>query len=235
MTRILISTVVIALASSIIEGQTKRSAVRTDPRSVSASTLPAASLIPKGAVAGNAYTNKFLGFTLPLPDVWTIASDDFVFYMKRKGVDVSAKPPQAADLASQKKVDANFKRLSILVTAYRSLPGSPQNAMVRIAAEDVRRLETNRPVKDAVDYVDLMRSELGMVRMPASYKYSETQAEKLGPNQFAYLDTSDNEGKTRVYVTVRKGYAILFSLNYVADEDLETFRDVLARANFALK
>jgi len=235
MKKFLFSLAIGLTASTIVLGQTKSTAsrppVKTTPPSSSAAAVP----IPKGEITGNLYTNKFLGFTIPLPETWTIATDEFATYMKGKGVDVSAKPPKAADLLSQKKVDANFKRLSILATAYRSLPGTPQNSMIRIAAEDVRHLDTNRPVKDAVDYVDLMRTQLGSVRMPAGYRYSETQAERLGSNQFAYIDTSDNEGKTRIYVTVRRGYAVLFSLNYVADDDLETFRDILARANFALK
>lgn len=195
----------------------------------------APSSIPRGSVAGGVYKNTFLGFTIPVPDSWTIATSEFTAYMTQKGVDISPKPPKAADPLSQKTVDTNFKRLNILLTAYRSLPGSPQNAMMRIAAEDVRKLNTNRPVNDAVDYVDLMRSQLHSVQMPASYRYSDTQAEKLGPNQYAYIDTEDSQGKTRIYVTVRKGYAILFSINYIADEDLETFRDILARADFALK
>ena len=80
-----------------------------------------------------------------------------------------------------------------------------------------------------------MRSQMNLVKMPAGFKYSETDAEQLGPNQFAYLDSSQGEVKTRVYVTVRKKFAILFSLEYAADEDLEVFRDLLARAKFSNK
>jgi hypothetical protein len=132
-------------------------------------------------------------------------------------------------------VDAAFNRLKILLTAYRSLPGTAGNAVARVAVENVRTLNTNRPVKDAVDYIDLMRSQMSLVKMPAAYTYSETQAERLGSNQFAFIDSSDKSQKTRVYVTVRGGYAILFSLNYTADDDLETFRDALARATFTTK
>ena len=80
-----------------------------------------------------------------------------------------------------------------------------------------------------------MRTQMNMVKMPVGFKYSETQAEKLGANQFGYLDSSQGDLKTRIYVTVRKKFAILFSLDYSADEDLETFRDVLARAKFSIK
>jgi len=191
--------------------------------------------VPTGTVDGRTYTDKGLGFEITFPDTWLVAGDDFIGYMKAKGFDLTPRPPKAADLASQGKVNADFKRLKILLTVYRSLPGTAENAVARIAAENIRSLNTNRPVTDAVDYVDLMRSQLSAVRMPASFKYSETQAEKLGNNQFAYIDTSQGEVKTRVYVTVRNGYAILFSLDYFSDSDLETFRDFLARANFALK
>jgi hypothetical protein len=57
----------------------------------------------------------------------------------------------------------------------------------------------------------------------------------LGTHQFAYIDSEDKTQKTRVYVTIRRGYAILFSLNYSVDTDLETFRDTLARADFSIK
>jgi hypothetical protein len=87
-------------------------------------------------------------------------------------------------------------------------------------------------VKDAVDYVDLMRSQMTAMQVPADLKFSETQAEQLGPNQYAYIDTSDKQGKTRMYVTVRRGYAILFTLNYSADDDLSTLREILATATF---
>jgi hypothetical protein len=228
---LLLTLTAVSLSAS---GQTKspvaRPSAKPAVRAVPATDLP----VPTGTVTGRTYTDRGLGFEITFPDTWLIAGDDFIGYMKAKGFDLTPRPPKAADLASQGKVNADFKRLRILLTAYRSLPGTAENGVVRIAAESIRSLNTNRPVTDAVDYVDLMRSQLAAVRMPASFKYSETQAEKLGNNQFAYIDTSQGEVKTRVYVTVRNGYAILFSLDYFLDSDLETFRDFLARANFAL-
>jgi hypothetical protein len=170
--------------------------------------------------------------SVTFPDTWLIGDDAFFAYMKSKGYDLTPKPPKAANPAAQAKVNAAFNRLKILVTVYRSLPGTPENGVVRVAAEPVSRLDTNRPVKDAVDYVDLMRSQMTAMQVPADLKFSETQAEQLGPNQYAYIDTSDKQGKTRMYVTVRRGYAILFTLNYSADDDLSTLREILATATF---
>ena len=191
--------------------------------------------MPKGTVSGRTYTNKALGFSVTFPDSWFIQNDDLIASIKKAGIDITPRPPKAATPADQKKVDAAFYRLKILLTAYRSLPGTEANSVARIAVEKVNVLNTNRPVKDAVDYVDLMRSQVSAVKMPADQKFSETQAEKLGQNQYAFIDTLEKSTKTRMYVTVRNGYAILFSLNYSTDEDLETFRDVLARAEFTVK
>jgi hypothetical protein len=229
--------IIVVLVSLLsVEAQTKRVAVRKTPKR---STAPVrkASTAPflGGSVAGRTYTNRTLGFEITFPDTWLIADDDYYAYMKKHGFDLTPKPPKASNPADQAKMNAAFNRLKILLTVYRSMPGTEGNAVARVAAENVRQLDTSRPVKDAVDYVDLMRSQMGQVKMPVDYKYSETQAEQLGSNQFAYIDSSDKLQKTRVYVTVRGGYALLFSLYYTADEDLETFRDTLARANFALK
>jgi hypothetical protein len=73
------------------------------------------------------------------------------------------------------------------------------------------------------------------MKLPSDFKYSETQAEQLGSHQFAFLDASSNAGKKRLYATVRKGYAILFSLSYTKDEDLAVLREVLRNGNFALR
>ena len=237
MIRIFLVLTLIAISVSVSTAQAKRtvSPRRTATTPKTATISVATSAVPKGTVSGRTYTNKGLGFSITFPDTWLIPGDDFVAYMKKAGFDITPKPPKAANAADQKKVDAAFYRLKILMTAYRSMPGTEGNSVARIAVENVRSLNTTRPVKDAVDYVDLVRSQMSAVKMSADQKFSETQAEKLGENQFAFIDTSDKTIKTRMYVTVRNGYAILFSLNYSTDEDLETFRDVLARTEFTIK
>ena len=195
--------------------------------------------IDRGTVAGQTYVNKSFGFEVTFPDMWLVVDDKVLANAKTKGFDLDLKPPKAANSLVQSQLEAAFKRVTVLVSAYRSPPGSPENAVAYVAVEDVRNLNTNRPVKDAVDYVDLIRSTYQstykLANMPPDFQYSETEAERLGSDQYAYLDTVSKEGKSRLYVTVRGGYAILFSLNYSSDADLATFRDMLARANFSLK
>lgn len=223
---------------SLVNAQAKRAPAAGSPHRKPAGTpktVSAETPTPRGTIVGRTYTNRALRFEITFPDTWLIADDKFYAYMKAHGADLTPKPPTAAIPVDQQKINAAFNRLTILLTVYRALPGTEGNAVARVAAENIRLLNTSRPVRDAVDYVDLMRSQMSQIRMPPDYKYSETQAEQLGSNQFAFIDTYDKMQKTRVYVTVRGGFALLFSLAYTADEDLETFRDVLARANFALK
>lgn len=186
----------------------------------------------KGSVTGRTYTNRSLGFEVTFPDTWLIPGDDFVDYMKKQGFDLSLKAPDYLPANSKVKIDQALKRVHVLLTAYRSMPGSTDNAIARISIED---LSANSQIKDAVDYIDAIRASYSTMKLPADFRYSETQAEKLGAMQFAFIGTSSNAGNKVLYATVRNGYAVLFTISFSDKADLETFRQVLARGNFALK
>jgi hypothetical protein len=185
-----------------------------------------------GAVSGKTYTNSVYGFQITFPDTWLIPGSDFEDYMRSQGYDISLKTPDNVTGASKIQLDRSLEKVKVLVTAYRSLPGSADNSILRVAIED---LTMTPQVKDAVDYFDLMRSQFAVMKLPADFKYSETQAEKLGAKQFAYLDTTSNSGKKRMYATVRNGYAILFTLSYTKPDDLATMRQVLAGGDFRIQ
>ena len=185
-----------------------------------------------GAVSGKTYTNSVYGFRITFPDTWLIPGSDFEDTMKSQGYDISLKTPDSLKGASKIQLDRSLEKVKVLVTAYRSLPGAADNAIMRVAVED---LTMTPQVKDAVDYFDLMRSQFAVIKLPADFKYSETQAEKLGAKQFAYLDTSSTAGKKRMYAMVRNGYAILFTLSYTKAEDLAMMRQILAGGDFRIQ
>jgi hypothetical protein len=89
-----------------------------------------------------------------------------------------------------------LERVKVLVTGFRSTAGMTDTAIMRVSAEDLRTVPA---VKDAVDYFDLMRSQFEVMKLPPDFKYSDTQAEKLGAKQFAFIDISSNAGKKRLY------------------------------------
>ncbi|MEP6946499.1 MAG: hypothetical protein ABJA02_11325 [Acidobacteriota bacterium] len=196
------------------------------------SSRPADTVVDKGTVAGRTYTNTKFQFEITFPDTWLIPGDDFEGFMKSQGYDLSLKAPDTLTTAGKATINAALKRVSILMTAYRSMPGTADNAIMRVSVEN---LSGNPQIKDAVDYFDAMRASFKTLKLPADFHYSETQAEQLGTMQFAYLDATSKAGKKRMYATVRNGFAILFTLSYSSDADLATMRRVLDEGNFDLK
>lgn len=181
---------------------------------------------------GNVYRNSDYGFQITFPANWRITSEDFGEYARSQGYDLSLKAPDALTDVNKVRINRALKNVTVLLTAFRSAEGVKDAAILRIAAED---LTTVPEVRDAVDYFDLMRSQFGMMNLPADFRYSETQAEKLGRKQFAFIDTSTSAGKKRLYATVRGRQAIMFTLSYRTDADLQTMRQILAAGDFNIK
>ncbi|MFL6468840.1 MAG: hypothetical protein ACJ72Z_12850 [Pyrinomonadaceae bacterium] len=185
-----------------------------------------------GIVSGRTYTNSVYRFRITFPETWLIPGSDFEGFLKSQGFDLSLKPPDNLSGPAKIQVERSLENVKVLVTGFRTMPGSTDNAIMRVAVED---LTMTPQVKDAVDYFDLMRSQFAAMKMPADFKYSETQAEKLGAKQFGFLDTSSKAGKKRMYATVRNGVAIIFTLSYTKPEDLASMRQILAGGDFKLQ
>lgn len=222
--------VLILLFTGVTVAQTK-ARPRPRPRATPAKVAPKTT-VDMGKVVGRTYTNTTFGFEVTFPDTWLIPDSDFEAYMKKQGFDVSLKAPDSLPPATKIKVNQAIRRVNVLLTAYRSMPGLTDNAIARISVED---LNTNPQIKDAVDYFDAIRAMYSTMKLPPDFKYSETQAEKLGAMQFGFLDASSTAGKKRMYATVRRGFAIMFTLSYSSDEDLQTMRAILEQANFAFR
>lgn len=196
--------------------------------------VPAAPTVVAGReeISGRTYSNPSLGFEITFPEGWIIAGDDLTAEAKKSGIDLSLKAPDDFGAVSRIRLDRSLKNVSMLVAAYRSVSGAANSAVVRVSLEN---LSPNPQIKDAVDYFDAIRNEYRKMNLPEDFRYSETQAERLGKQQFAFLDLSNKAGKKRLYATVRRGYAILFSLSYSREDDLQAIRRVFAEGNFALK
>jgi hypothetical protein len=211
-----------ALLSITAYAQKPKSPVKPKVLTVKTAVKSAAKSAPKialdeGKLVGKTYTNQTLDFEITFPDNWMVPDKDFEAYMLKQGHDLRLKVPPT---------------ITILQTAYKFMPGTTDNAILRVAVEDLR---LNPQIKDAVDYFDAMLKSFKTAKTPADFKHSDTQAEKLGEKQFAFLDSSSAEtGKKRIYATVKNGYAILFTLTYINDEDVETLRNILSEGNFRL-
>ncbi|MBA3769222.1 MAG: hypothetical protein H0X08_01740 [Blastocatellia bacterium] len=112
------------------------------------------------------------------------------------------------------------------------MPGAKANSIIHISVEDV---SDNPQIKDAVDYFDMMRSQISTMKLSAGFSVSEVQAEKLGPKQFAFLETSSGSTRKRMYATVRGTRALMFTISYSSADDLAVLRRMLEEGNFSLK
>jgi hypothetical protein len=192
---------------------------------------PAAKVLDPGKVEGRTYSNQALNFSVTFPDTWLIPDSDFEKYMKSQGFDLSLKVPPGLSPQTTSKLKQSTQRVTVLLTAYKYLPGLSENAIVRISVEDLR---TFPQIKDGVDYIDAMRQTFKGLQVPG-FKYSETGAEQLGTKQFAFIDTETKDDKRRLYATVKNGQALLFSITYTESDDLEVLRQLLTNGNFSLK
>lgn len=228
----LLVTSILLLAVLNTPAQAKRTVARkTTAKSQAAATSTPRPITPvdRGTVSGHTYTNKTFGFGITFPEAWFIPDEE---YEKNNGVYLGLKPPVGSDEKSQKLVDTALSRVTLMLSVYKYLPEMEDNTVLRVAVED---LNTQSQIKDAVDYIDAVRQMYANSKLPSEVQYSETQAEKLGSHQFAYIDLNTPDGKTRMYVTVRNRFAILFKISYSDERDLQTFRAVLATGNFSLK
>jgi len=196
------------------------------------SVVPIKEIVDKGTVSGRKYTNDKLNFSFTLPGAWEIKPNNFADDMLRQGVDIRLKAPDNLRPGDQAKVNQSLRRVEVLLTASRARFDSYQNAILRVSAED---LKPNPQIKDAVDYFDAVRASYKSMKLPADFVYSDTKAEKLGHHEFAFLDIDSAAGKKRMYATVQNGFAVLFTLTYSSDDDLQSLRTILSDGNFKLK
>jgi hypothetical protein len=220
-----------AKASTSSPKKSAKATAASKTLSPSVPAAPATSAVDMGTIDGHTYTNRSLRFEITFPDSWLIAGEDFEAKMLKEGFDLRLRAPVVLPMQTKAQMNRDLKRVNVLVTAYRS-NGSKENAIMRVSVED---LSSTPQVKDAVDYFDLMRAQFGAMKLPADFKYSETQAEALGRKQFGFLDISSKGGSKRLYATVRGRQAILFTLTYTDDADLEAMRRVLSEGNFSLR
>jgi hypothetical protein len=188
----------------------------TPPRRPSAEIKPQPA-VDFGELLNRSYTNFFFGFKLTFPADWFVNTVENDADLKKAKINFDTETP---------------KNTKNILNAFKFQEKLGINSVFRVSVED---LDDFPKIKDAVDYLDAMRQTFKVVKLPADFKYSETNAEKLGDMQFAYLDISSNKGKKRLYTTVKNGFAVIFTLTYNKDQGLREMKQILAEGDFEYK
>jgi hypothetical protein len=182
-----------------------------------------------GEVQGSVYKNKFFGVKLVLPENWLIQEDEFNKFIKQKGSEIlKGKTSQV-----QKSFNQSVQRVTILMTVTKDIVGIANNASLVLATE---KINPPMQVRNGYDYMRLMLQSFKLLQLPPDYKYSEEiQTEKVGTENFSYINIERNGYKQGIYATYRKGYAVFFTLQFFNTEDFQKMKTILQNADFAWK
>jgi hypothetical protein len=170
-----------------------------------------------GEIIDRTYTNFFFGFKLTFPAGWFVNTVENDEDLKKAKINLDVETP---------------KNTQNIINSFKFEEKIGITSVLRISTEDLDKFPD---INNAVDYFDAMRQTFKVVKLPSDFTYSETNAEKLGNLQFAYLDISSNKGKKRLYATVRNGFAVVFTLTYKDAKDLQEMKNVLAEGDFEYK
>lgn len=181
-----------------------------------------------GKLSFNTYVNDYFGLKFEFPAGWLVGDNELEEQLKQiSQAEIKANNPQM-----QKSLNQAADRVTVLLGGYKSLPGTPENASLRVAVEDLR---ASPQVKTGKDYFARLSATFKAAKLPDVFKYSEVKTETVDGLPLDYIETSSGNNKKRMYSTVRRGYAVLITISYYQDADFEALHRVLAEADLDYK
>lgn len=219
---------IILLAACLVFPGAVSLAQKTKPKKVTAKSAPQAARVDLGKLSFNTYTNDFFQLKFEFPAGWLVGDHILEEQLRQiSQAEIRAQNPQM-----QGSVKQAVDRVTLLLGGYKAMPGTPENASLRVAVENLRTLPQ---VKTGKDYFATLLNTFKAVKMPADFKYSEIKTEMLDNLPLDYMEVSSGNNKKRMYAFVRKGYAVLITISYYEDADFESLRQVLSGADLDYK
>jgi len=180
-----------------------------------------------GTVENQIYTNRFFNLQMALPETWQVQEQIIGEIIKDEGL----KSVKGKNTATQKAINQQIKKVFVAFTCFKEFVGVPDNASIILTIEDMRSVPT---VKNAVSYLQLAINTYRNLKLPPGFKYDTiVRTETLANTKFAFLEIVNGPTKQKIYTLFRRGYAILFTLSYVNDEDLSGMIKIIDRGNYS--
>lgn len=182
-----------------------------------------------GRIEGRVYLNEYFGLKITLPESWIAQESAVGDAIKKKGAEMVKGKTAAVD----KEFDKAVNRTLTLFTTSKDILGMADNAILAVSAEAPAPLVQFR---NGTDYLRLSLQSMKSLQLPPDFKYSEEiKSESLGRETVPYIQIERQGYHQRIYVIQRKGYAVLFTLTYISDEDLGTMREMISTADLSWK
>jgi len=180
-----------------------------------------------GELAGTNYTNELFGMPVSVPANW-------VALTARRNSELTEEAKkiiQADSQSKQKQVEASIER-SLTLMAMNKLPaGQPHNANFMLIAEKI----PSGAFKTGTDVIKSM-SALGSGTNVRIELQGEILTKQIGGAEFgvATVRNTSEYGSflQKIYVAMRKGYAIEFFFTYLDAEDVPAFDAIVNSIRF---
>lgn len=219
---------VVLLATNDSFAQKARPKTKPKPKPSPSPIAAAPAKVDLGKLSGNIYTNDFFELKFDFPLGWLVGDN----VLEKQLKEIAETQLQATSAGRQKSLNQAVDRVTPLLGGYKKLPGMPENASLRVMVEDLRALPQ---IKNGKDYLAQMVNTLKVVKMPANFKYSEVKSETIDNLALDYLESSTGDAKKRLYVAVRKNFAVLLAIDYYEDADFEALHKILTEADLNYK
>jgi hypothetical protein len=186
----------------------------------------AGSQMDAGRFEGSVYHNDYLGLTIALPGNWSIEDPQLVKQTARTGGQMLAGNSENLQAVLKEGEQGTVQ----LFNAFKYLPGSPvaDNPYIYACAQDVSR---SPGVQTGGDYLFHARRFLEAGQLKFTFP-REVYTEKLGGQEFQVMTAElviPPAGKMSQehFATVRKGYAVVFTLSFWTEEERTELRSIL--------
>jgi hypothetical protein len=184
-----------------------------------------------GKFEGRTYSNDFFGISFTLPEGWVahdVATSQELIDSAKKTIEEGSGEKKKAG------IDASLSRSFFLLSASKydlKKPGPGFNAQLSCMAERV----PTAIVKSGADYIDVALKLARGTGLKVELA-GPIRNEKVDGVSFAAVDVKVSMGAgvvaEKYYVTIRRGYAIMFSYGYVDEPDLKAFDEILKTMRF---
>lgn len=182
-----------------------------------------------GVLRQNTYTNDFFAIKIEFPFGWLVGDNT----LEAELIKLQTQNVQATNPKDQKAVNQAMDRLTPLLGGYKALPGSvAENSSLKIVVEN---LATAPTIKTSEAYLKLVLASLGVVKLPAGLTVSEIKSEVINGKTLQYVETKYMTAQKRNYVMIRKGFAVLITIDSYNQEEFDALHKVLTEADLDYK
>ncbi len=183
-----------------------------------------------GTFEDSVYSNEYFGFSMTLPDDWSIQDQQSMKQIMDSGAEIMAGDDENLKAA----IKYSEMQVVNLLSAYKHPVGAPVsfNPNINCVAERVRHAPG---IKAGKDYLYHSRNLLESGRLEYSFP-KEIYTVPLGGMDFDVMSADLTVGQMTVhqkfYVAIIKGYALMLTVSFTEDEDESFLQEILESVAF---